>query len=48
MGNWQIFINWVDRWLNRLWRFMSRADIWMLRGIAIGIVGVIIIQVWVV
>ena len=34
--------------MNRYWRFMEHADTWILRGIVIGIVGVIIIQVWVV
>ena len=34
--------------MNILWRFMERADILILRAIVIGIVGVIIIQVWVV
>lgn len=34
--------------MNILWRFMDRADTWILKGIVIGIVGVIIIQVWIV
>lgn len=34
--------------MNSLWRFMERADTWILRAIVIGIVGVVIIQLWVV
>lgn len=35
--------------MNTIWRFMDeRADIWLFRACMIGIVGVIIIQLWVV
>lgn len=34
--------------MNIIWRFVEHIDIWLVRGIVIGIVGVIVIQLWVV
>lgn len=34
--------------MNIFWQFMCRADIYMLVAIVVGIIGVIIIQLWVV